>query len=252
MAKSKHKLELVNSSAEDHKAFAGKNFTQHHLVSFQAKTTPQQQFMDSFFAQVPVTIQVGSAGTGKTAVALYCALTEVFDKSTVFDRIIIVRSAVQARDIGFLKGTEEEKDSAYEKPYVSLCDELLTFKSNNYENLKAKNLVEFRNTSFLRGQTFDDAILLVDEMENMNFGELATIITRVGINSKVVFMGDYKQCDLHKKNDKSGYHEFLKICQEMPSEMVDVIHYTPHDIIRSGICKEFLLAEERISEEENK
>jgi len=246
MAKRKHKLELVDSSAADHKAFAGKNFTQHHLVSFQPKTEPQKQFMRSFFEnQTPIIMQVGSAGTGKTAIAMYCALTEVFDRSTPYDKIIIVRSAVQARDIGFLKGTEEEKDAAYERPYMALCDELLTFKSNNYENLKAKNLVEFHNTSFLRGITWDNCLVIVDEFQSMVYGELATCVTRVGINSKIVFAGDFKQCDLHKKGDKSGFHQLLKVLEYMPSEMYDVVEYRPEDIIRSGIVKEFLLAEER-------
>lgn len=248
MAKSKRKLELVNSSAEDHKAFAGKNFTQHHLVSLQAKTTPQQQFMDSFFAQIPVILQIGSAGTGKTAMALYCALAEVFDKSTPYDRIVIIRSAVQARDIGFLKGTEEEKNEVYEAPYVALCDELLTFKSNNYENLKAKNLIEFKNTSFLRGVTMDNTIVIGDEIQNMKYGEISTILTRIGVNSKLVCCGDYRQADLHKKGDNSGLEQFLRVIEEMPSGMTDVVRYTPHDIIRSGVCKEFLLAEERIAD----
>jgi len=250
MAKAKRKLELINATAEEHKAFAGKDFSPHHLVALQPKTTPQEQFIQSYYEQIPMIFQVGSAGTGKTALALYCALSEVLDKSTVYDKIILIRSAVQARDIGFLKGSEDEKNCPHEETYRVLCDELLTFKSNNYENLKAKGLLEFHNTSFLRGVTWDNCIILVDEIQNMKYTELSTVMTRTGINSRIIFMGDYRQTDLHKKGDVSGYGELLKTIEYMPPESVDVIEYRPQDIIRSGIVKDFLLAEEaRLSKE---
>ncbi len=249
MAKKKHKLEVISNDPQDFKAAAGKHFSIHHLVTFQAKTTPQEQFMRSYFQQVPIMFQIGSAGTGKTALALYCALTEVLDKSTVYDKIILIRSAVQAREIGFLKGDENEKNEVYEAPYVALCDELFTFKENNYNNLKAKNLIEFHNTSFLRGKTFDNTIVIVDESENCTYHELCTAMTRVGINSRIIFAGDYKQVDLHRKSDKSGLGRFMKVLDRMPSATYDVVTYTPHDIVRSGIVKEFLIAEEAASVE---
>jgi len=244
MAKRKPKLDIISGNAEEHKAYANKDFSPHHLVSFQPKTTPQEQFLRSYYEQTPVIFQVGSAGTGKTAISMYCALSEVLDKGTVYDRIIIVRSAVQARDIGFLKGTEEEKNDVYEAPYRALCDELLTFKSDNYKNLKAKHLVEFHNTSFLRGMTFDNAIIIVDEFQSMTYHELSTVLTRTGINSRIVFNGDWHQSDLHKKGDVSGFGKLMEVVEHMPSESTDVVTYRPQDIIRSGIVKEFLLAEE--------
>lgn len=246
MAQKKNKLEVISNNPEDHKAFAGKNFSPHHLVSFQPKSFPQETFIRSYHENIPMIFQVGSAGTGKTALALYMALDDVFDKSTVYDKIILIRSAVQARDVGFLKGTEEEKNAVFESPYISLCDELLTFKSNNYKNLKAKGLLEFHTTSFLRGKTFDDSIIIVDEFQSMTYHELSTIITRVGINSRIVFAGDFRQSDLHKKGDKSGFDQIMRVIDHMPSEYVDVITYRPQDILRSGICKEFLIAEETI------
>lgn len=247
MAKAKRKLELIDATADEHKAFAGKNFSPHHLVTLQPKTFPQEQFIQSYYEQIPVLFQVGSAGTGKTALALYCALSEVLDKGTVYDKIVMVRSAVQARDIGFLKGTEEEKNEVYEAPYKALCDELLTFKSNNYDNLKSKNLLEFHNTSFLRGLTFDDSIIIVDEFQSMTYHELSTVLTRTGINSRIIFCGDFRQNDLHRRGDKSGFSQFMEVIDRMPSETVDVITYRPQDIIRSGIAKEFLIAEESLA-----
>lgn len=244
MARRKMKLDVASNDPVVFKAFAGKDFSPHHLVSFKPKTQPQKQFVESYYAQVPIIVQQGSAGTGKTAIALYCALSEVLDKSTVFSKVVLVRSAVQARDIGFLKGSEEEKNEAYEMPYKALCNELLTFKSNNYENLKAKGLVEFYNTSFLRGITLDESIIIVDEFQSLTYHELSTIMTRTGINSKIIFCGDIKQNDLHRKNDVSGLGQFMKVLERMPSHTYDIITYRPQDIVRSGIVKEFLLAEE--------
>ena len=249
MAKRKQKLELVNSTVEEHKAFAGKHFTQHHLVSFQPKTQPQEQFMRSFFEQTPIISQIGSAGTGKTAIALYCALTEVLDRSSIYSQVIIIRSCVQARDIGFLPGAldgPDSKNEVYEMPYRALCDELLTFKSNNYDNLKAKHLLEFYNTSFLRGLNFpENSIVIVDEVQNMKYSEISTAITRTNANSKIVLCGDYRQTDLHKKGDNSGLSQLMDVLHAMPSHMYDFVEYTPDDILRSGLVKEFLIAEER-------
>lgn len=184
---------------------------------------------------------------GKTYMALYCALSEVLDRSTVYEKVIIVRSAVQSREIGFLSGDSSEKAAAYSLPYISLCDELLTFKSNNFENLQAKGLIQFELTSFLRGLTFDNAIIIVDEVQNMNYSELSTITTRTGVNSKLLLCGDTKQNDLYrKKNDVSGLEDYLRVLDHMPSHSYDCVMYHPEDIVRSGIVKEFLLAEEEV------
>lgn len=238
------KLNVVGDDAAAHKAFSSKKFSVHDLISLQAKTSPQEQFIKSFYNQIPVILQIGSAGTGKTMVAMYCALSEIFDNQTPYERLIIIRSAVQTRDIGFLKGSEEEKNESYEEPYENICDDIMNFKTNNYENLKSKNLIHFRNSSFLRGLTWDNAIIIADECQSMTYHELSTIMTRVGINSKIIFCGDIKQNDLHKKGDVSGLLQFMDVVDKMPSDMVDLVRYFPCDIVRSGIAKEFLLAEE--------
>ncbi|MDX1532757.1 MAG: PhoH family protein [Nitrosopumilaceae archaeon] len=246
MGKQKQKLSVVEGSSIDvHKAYSGKKFTQHDLESFPNPTYPQTQYIDSHYRDTPIILQIGSAGTGKTAVAMYCSLSDVFDKSTPYDKIAIFRSAVQARDIGFLPGDQTEKNEAYEAPYSALCDEFLKFKTNNYENLKSVGLIEFHNTSFLRGTTFNDTILIVDECQNMTYEELSTIMTRVGVRSKIIFCGDFgKQIDLHKRNDVCGVERFMKVIERMDSSSTDVVRYTPNDIVRSGIVKEFLIAEE--------
>lgn len=246
MGKANKKLEIVSGDIEEHKAFAGKNFSPHHLVSFIPKSFPQRDFFRAFHNGVRIIVQYGSAGTGKTACALYAALGEAFSKESSIDKVKIVRSAVPTRDVGFLPGTKEEKDAVYEKPYVALCDELLTFNSRNYENLKAKNIVEFENTSFNRGETWDYSIVIIDEFQSMTYHELSTLISRAGINTRIILCGDIKQNDLHKKGDVSGFDRLIKVLNKMPSEYVEMIEYHPQDILRNDLVKEFIIADESV------
>lgn len=247
--KSQYKFEVIHNFdhvSEEPTELNKKSFSVHDLKNLKPKTEPQAQFFDAYFQrQVPIITQLGSAGTGKTAITLYAALSEVLDNSTYYDRIIIVRSAVQAREIGFLKGTEEEKNEVYEAPYSALCDELLKYKTNNYTNLKNKGLIEFENTSFMRGKTWNNSVIIVDECQNMNYHELCTAITRLGTDSRIVFCGDIKQKDLHKKGDLSGLPQFINVLSRMNNESVEFVEYRPEHIVRSGLVKEFLIAEEQ-------
>ena len=152
----------------------------------------------------------GIAGTGKTFLSIYLALEEVLDPSNKYKKIAIVRSVVPTRDMGFLKGNAEEKISAYEAPYNSICGELFAVK-DAYESLKAQGSIEFISTSFIRGTTFNDTIVIVDECENLNFHELDSIITRIGKNSKILFCGDHTQSDFTKASEKNGIIDFMKI-----------------------------------------
>jgi phosphate starvation-inducible PhoH-like protein len=238
------RLNVASNDINEITTIANKSFSVHNLVSFKPASFPQQQFFDSYDKGVPIIAQVGAAGTGKTACAIYAALADVFDKSTPYDKIVIVRSAVQARDIGFLPGTEAEKNEAFELPYKQLFNELLNFKSNNYENLKALNKVQFCNTSFLRGTTFNDAIVIVDEFENCTHHELATCITRLGTRSRLILCGDIKQVDLHRKGDTSGLNELMEEFKYMKSSSYDIVNYKPEDCVRSGVVRDYLLAQE--------
>lgn len=252
MGKPKRKLNLITSDIEEHKDTSGIHFSVHNLVSFSA-TERQQEFIDVFNkTETPFISMLGSPGTGKTVTALYQGILNVLDKSTPYEKVVIIRSAVSGRDVGFLPGgadtnsREGSKFTAYEAPYESLFDEILTYKSNNYSNLKAKNLVQFESTSFLRGQTFNDAIVVVDECQSMTFKELYTIITRIGINSRIVLCGDYKQDDLgKKKNDVSGLGDIMSIIDHMPEGTAHTITFTWEDIVRSGFVKDFIVASEK-------
>ena len=158
----------------------------------------------------------GSAGTGKTFTALYLALQDVLDKNTPWETVHIIRSVVPTREVGFLPGTAEEKLLPFITPYISICDDLFDT-SGAYQQLIEQRSVEFHSTSFIRGTTFDNAIIIVDEMQNLTFHELDSVITRVGLDSRIIFSGDYYQSDFVKQGDKNGLREFISIIRERSS-----------------------------------
>ena len=187
----------------------------------------------------------GAAGTGKTFITLYLALKEVLDESTPYDKIYIVRSLVPTREIGFLPGDHEDKSALYQIPYKNMVRYMFSMPDDNsfemlYDNLRAQETISFWSTSFIRGVTLDNAIVLVDEFSNLNFHELDSMITRIGEDSKVMFCGDITQSDLTRENDKSGISDFIRILEEMKE--FSCIEFDINDIVRSGLVKSYLLS----------
>ena len=185
------------------------------------------------------------AGTGKTFITLFNALMDVFNPESPYEKIYIVRSLVSTREIGFLPGDHEDKSSLYQIPYKNMVKYMFQMPSDSdfemlYGNLKSQETISFWSTSFIRGTTFDNAIIIIDEYQNLNFHDLDSIITRVGENSKICFCGDATQTDLQKSNEKNGIHDFMKILRIMPS--FELIEFGLDDIVRSGIVKEYLVA----------
>ena len=186
----------------------------------------------------------GAAGTGKTFVSLYLALNDIFNLKTKYDKVVLVRSLIPTRDIGFLPGDEEDKSALYQVPYQNMVQ--FMFEAPNeqafntlYDRLKGQGSLFFLSTSFLRGLTFDNSIIIVDECQNLNFLELDTIITRVGQDSRIIFCGDFDQSDLVKHNEKNGLHDFLRILEEM--EEFNCSEFTIGDIVRSGFVRSYLI-----------
>ena len=222
-----------------------KNWSPHDLVTI-TPLTPVQEEMFIHFYQGDHICAHGSAGTGKTFLAMYLALSEIFKKDSKQNKVIIIRSAVSTRDIGFMPGDYDEKIALYEMPYIDICDEL-TQKYNSYQDLKAAGRIKFMSTSFIRGVTWDNAIVIVDEGQNMTFHEINSIMTRMGVNSKMLFLGDMPQTDLRKfKNDTTGMGNFLQIIKKM-SSFAD-IHFTHHDIVRSDFVKSWIIASEEFTD----
>jgi predicted ribonuclease YlaK len=196
----------------------------------------------------------GAAGTGKTFITLYLALQEALRNETKYDTVYIVRSAVPTREIGFLPGDEEDKTALFQVPYQNMVK--FMFEQPNeqafnilYDRLKNQGSLMFLTTSFLRGITLDNAIIIVDEAQNLNFHELDTIITRVGQDSKIMFCGDFFQTDLQKSSEKSGLQHFMKILRGMPS--FSTIEFNLGDIVRSGMVKEYLISKIKTGQEDS-
>ena len=215
-----------------------------YIKKIEALTDNQDLFFEQY-REGQNMVAYGCAGTGKTFITLYNALLDVLDPKTPYEKIYIVRSLVATREIGFLPGDHEDKSSLYQIPYKNMVKYMFEMPDDNafemlYANLKAQGTISFWSTSFIRGTTFDNAIIIVDEFQNLNFHELDSIITRVGENTKICFCGDAVQSDLQKTNERNGIVDFMNILRKMPS--FDMIEFEVDDIVRSGLVKEYIIA----------
>ena len=231
MAK-KQKLEIGSSNL-----ISVKPITDNQKIVFDTWKKKQNQFL------------FGCAGTGKTFISLYLALQDVMNLQTKYDKVVLVRSLIPTREIGFLPGDEEDKAALYQVPYANMVQ--FMFQQPNeqafsmlYEKLKQQGSLYFLSTSFLRGLTFDNSIIIVDECQNLNFHELDTIITRVGQDSKIVFCGDFGQSDLSRTSEKNGLHDFLRILEEM--EEFNCVEFDIGDIVRSGFVRSYLIQKTKL------
>lgn len=205
-----------------------------NLSEIKPKTANQQKVFDAYDEEQNLVIY-GAAGTGKSFLSLYLSLDEALSEDSIYRKVIIIRSAVATRAIGHLPGTDAEKMSVYEVPYIGICNDLFN-RGDAYEVLKQKGILEFESTSFMRGNTLKDCIIIFDEFQNCNFQELNTIVTRVGENCKIILCGDVVQNDLQRED--TGFHRFMKIAERM--ESFSMIEFGVQDIVRSGFVKEYL------------
>ena len=194
----------------------------------------------------------GCAGTGKTFISLYLALQQVLKNDTPYDKVIIVRSLIPTREIGFLPGDEEDTSALYQVPYSNMVKFMFKQASDQafevlYDRLRNQGSLYFLSTSFLRGLTFDNAIVIVDECQNLNFHELDTITTRMGQDSKMFFCGDFMQTDLIKTADKNGLHDFIRIIENMKE--FNCVEFTIGDIVRSGFIRSYLIEKMKLGVE---
>lgn len=231
------------NNTEARKEGPKKRYSLHDLKTIRPMNESQRQFFESYIQGSNV-IGNGSAGTGKSYCALFLALNDVLDEEKPHDRIIIVRSAVPSREIGHLPGDMKEKMAVYEEPYKDIFGDLLR-KAKAYDDMKDAGRVEFMPTSFVRGLTWDDAVVVVDEAQNMTLQEIHSVITRVGQNTKLIICGDIGQNDLVvRKSDVSGFLDVLKIAERMPE--FDTITFTEQDIVRSKFVKSWIIAKQSI------
>ena len=220
-----------------------KPISEDYMIPVEPITDNQKRFFDEWDAGKMI-YAYGVAGTGKTFIALYKALKDVLGETTPYEKIYIVRSLVATREIGFLPGDHEDKSSLYQIPYKNMVQAMFEMPDDNsyemlYDNLKAQETISFWSTSFIRGTTLDNSIVIIDECQNLNFHELDSIITRVGQDSKIIFCGDAAQTDLQKISERSGILDFQRIIQNM--EEFALIEFNLEDIVRSGLVRSYLI-----------
>lgn len=224
------------------------NNSQQEKLNFQLKkieplTKHQKESFDSYEQGKNLMLH-GIAGTGKSFISMYLALNQILTEvDGPYEKVIIVRSVVPTRDMGFLPGNTKEKAQVYEAPYFAICTELFG-RGDAYNYLKQKNLVEFISTSFIRGITLNNCIIIVDEMQNMSGHELDSVITRIGKNCKVIFCGDFRQSDFTKEQEKNGLVQFMRIIEKIKS--FTFIDFDENDIVRSNLVREYIIWKDRL------
>lgn len=206
--------------------------------------TPNQKLFFQHFEQYEAFLLYGSSGTGKSYSILYKSLESILNKSSPFEQLIIIRNTIPTTDVGFLPGDLETKNLAYEEPYKQITSDLLN-RPDAYSRLKEQKYLTFLNASYLRGITFDNSIVFVDEIQNANWHTIRTIISRIGINSKIILAGDTKQSDMTKKYGNSGFHELLQVANNMKEFYM--IQFIPDDIVRSSFTKKFVITCENLN-----
>jgi len=208
------------------------------LKSIEPRTVNQVKTFDEYQKDKHLLLQ-GVAGTGKTFISIYLALQEILSNYSDKRKLVIVRSVVPTRDMGFLPGNQKEKQKAYELPYTAIFSELFG-RGDAYDYLKGRGVVDFISTSFIRGTTMSDSIVLVDECQNLTFHELDSIITRVGENCKIVFAGDFRQSDLERDYERRGILDFMKVIRSIPG--FATIQFEEDDIVRSELVKSYIIS----------
>jgi len=198
--------------------------------------TPNQEETFKSFADGKHLLLHGVAGTGKTFISLYLALDQILNKQK-YHKTLIIRSAVASREVGYLPGNLKEKTKVYEEPYKTICDDLFA-RGDGYEILKTKHLVDFTTTSYLRGLTWDNTIIIVDEIQNLSLHEIDSIMTRIGENCKVILCGDFRQSDLRGYNAKKNLLTFGSIVDKM--SCFTKIEFEIQDIVRSSFVKSYI------------
>jgi len=220
-----------------------KNVKHENMINIDPITTNQVKAFDAW-KDGDHLVLAGSAGTGKTFIALNLALNTVLQQGTEFHKVVIVRSVVPTRDMGYLPGTLIEKSEPFEAPYKSICLELFDYDTAAYNKLTHNNQLEFTTTSFIRGITINNAIVIVDEMQNLNFHELDSVITRIGQDCRVIFSGDYHQSDFKDAHERDGIQRFLRIVERLKN--FSVITFGWDDIVRSDFLRDYIMTKEML------
>lgn len=208
--------------------------------------TDAQQEMARCYYQGSHVCGYGEAGTGKTFVAVYLGISDVINKNAIVDKLVIIRSIVQTRSIGFMPGDEEEKTSRYKDPYRQILKELFN-RPRTYDDMEDAEMIQFLPTSFVRGITIENAVMVVDEAQNMTFEELDSVVTRAGENTRVIVVGDdvYQNDLKNKPHERTGFPEFVDISSRHMDTVACVPFKENDQVVRSLFVRDWLRAKKQ-------
>jgi len=238
-----HMSKKPKNKARTNKTNEVEKKTAHFELRHIKPLTPNQEKVFNSYQQGYHLMLHGFAGTGKTFCALYLALNEILTGTSIYNKIVIIRSVVPSRDMGFLPGSMKEKIMVYEEPYREICDSLFG-RGDGYDILKMKGLVNFTTTSYLRGLTFNNAIVILDESQNLSFPECDTVMTRMGDESRLIVCGDFRQTDLNKPHEKEGVTQLMRITNKINT--FQHIEFAKEDIVRSGLVRSYIIQEHEL------
>lgn len=215
-----------------------------HLRTLEPLSENQRKFFEMYKRGDYCMGVLGSAGTGKTAIAMYKAIEEVLQKDNPFKQVVVVRQCVPTRSVGFLPGTLTDKEEVYQLPYKEICAMLFN-RADAWDRLLEQGYVRFLSTTAIRGISIDDSVIIVDEQQNLSFQEMDTVMQRVSYRSKIIWVGDFKQTDLiTSKQDVSGMPNFLRILRTMKD--YTEVEFTRDDIVRQSLVKNYIIAKEEL------
>lgn len=238
----KEKRRLQNAGINDDKSKDG--LSKNHLqIKSISPLTENQQLVFDYFADNQNILLHGVAGTGKSFLSLYLSIKQIIDGKSPYEKVVVVRSVVPTRDMGFLPGSNKDKSKVYEAPYSAICTELFG-RGDAYTMLSSKGHLEFISTSFVRGTTFNDSIIIADEIQNMDLGELDSVITRIGKNCKILMCGDFRQSDFRRDSERNGIIKFMSIIKQMKS--FQFVDFNSNDIVRSQLVREYIITKDRM------
>jgi phosphate starvation-inducible PhoH-like protein len=211
------------------------------LKEIRARNVNQSRYLDSIENNV-VTLGLGPAGSGKTYLAVYEALLHNWTKSKKMKRLIITRPAVEAGEkLGFLPGDLNDKLHPYMRPIYDALYDIVNGDSVAIVNEKIeRGYIEIAPLAYMRGRTFNDCFIILDEAQNATLEQLKMVLTRIGDNCKLVIDGDPGQTDLPDYKKKSGLHDLKYILDGVDN--VGIIEFESEDIVRNPIVMDVVKA----------
>lgn len=221
-----------------------KNLSKKELITEIIKKKTKEKFLSenqrkyyNILTDKQITICSGPAGVGKSYIAMKAAIDLLSDPATPYEKIIIVRPAVEAEEkLGSLPGNVEEKLDPYIFPSYYLMNKIIGKEAR--EKLKEIDVIEVFALAYMRGMNIDNSILIFEEAQNSTPNQMKLLLTRIGFNSKFFISGDLEQFDRHKDKTQTGLWDALKKFRDLDD--VGVFEFNPEDVVRNPLISKIL------------